>query len=288
MDGEELQVQHGHWLDEKLRPLGGGLSEYCFANLYLYRHVHDYRLIRGQRHFVSGRTYDGRRHLLPLFDPASAAPRELAVALNGYDFFYPLSGAAVESLDPQVFAAEFVEDDSDYVYDADKLRSYRGVKLRKKRNLMSQFLRAGSAETYPLTPARRPDAREVLVQWQAEVGRPREETDYAPCDEALEQLDPLGLTGFMTYMGGEPAGFVLGGESRPGEFIVHFAKGKREFTGVFPYLFHDLAKRQGNRFLRYNFEQDLGRPNFRLTKRSYDPAEMRHKYRVRCRYPTAP
>ena len=281
MLGEELQLHHRSWLNRLLWTLGGGLSEYSFANLYLYRQVHDYRLLRGEMSFLAGRTYDGGRHLLPLFEPCSVAPGVLAESLAGYDFFYPLSRAAIKGLDPQEFVAEFVEDDSDYLYDSDKLRSYRGRRLRKKRNQVRQFVGAGTVETHLLTSERTSDAHEVLAQWQAEVGRPEDETDYGPCREALEQREQLGLVGYISYRGEVPAGFVLGTELRAREWVVHFAKGKRQFPGVFPYLFHDLANRFGKRMVRYNFEQDLGRSNFRKTKRSYDPARMLHKYRVR-------
>ena len=281
MDGEELHLHHRPWLEEVLRPLGGGLSEYCFANLYLYRHVHDYRLLRGERCFVSGRTYDGCRHLLPLFDPSAAEPRELARALTGHDFFYPLPHGVVERLDPRVFVAEYAPADSDYVYDADKLRFYRGVKLRKKRNLMHQFLRSVEVGSHPLAPERVPDAHEVLEQWQTEVGRPVAETDYGPCAEALEQMDALGLSDSIYYADAVPAGFVVASSTGHGQCVCHFAKGRREYKGVFPFMFHDLATRHAGRFQRYNFEQDLGRPNFRHTKSSYDPDRLLRKYRVR-------
>ena len=49
-----------------MRALDTGLSEYSFANLYLFRRAHDYRFVDGDLPYVYGSTNEGRRHVMPL------------------------------------------------------------------------------------------------------------------------------------------------------------------------------------------------------------------------------
>src|SRR5690606_34163914 len=110
------------------------------GNLYLFRQAHDYRFHRGEFAFVSGRTYDGTAHIMPLFD-LHTAPASLTGALAArVDCFYPLSEKQKEALDGQRFRWVASPDDADYLYPADNFRAYRGAVLGKKRNLMKQLL----------------------------------------------------------------------------------------------------------------------------------------------------
>jgi hypothetical protein len=61
--------------------------------------------------------------------------------------------------------------------------------------------------------------------------------------------------------------------------IIHFAKGLNESRGIYPYMFNHFANSQRGRYLRYNFEQDLGIANFKKNKLSFDPDYLFHKHR---------
>ncbi len=75
--------------------------------------------------------------------------------------------------------------------------------------------------------------------------------------------------------------FIIGKELPFKMCVLHFAKGKRKFKGIFQYMFSHFANAHSNRFDFYNFEQDLGKTNFRKTKQSYCPDRIVDKHRVR-------
>ena len=283
MNNEELTLKHGRMLQERLGPLGNGLSEYCFSNLYLFRKVHKYKVIFDREIFISGTTYDGHSHLMPVFDPVYIDTDYLIKSLTGFDFLYPVSDKALKKIDSKIFSISFNEDDTDYVYSSEKLKTYKGRKLGRKRNLMKQFLENFPNEAYPACTQRKKDAQDILDQWLKDVGYTAAQTDYYSCLEAFTNMDVLGLCGFIHYVQKEPAGFVLAKEVSPGICVFHFAKGKRKFKGVYQYMFNHFAKTYSDRFNYYNFEQDLGNPNFRKTKLSYAPDKMLKKYRIRLR-----
>ncbi len=283
MKTEPLSLEHAGLLSAPLKKLGNGLSEYEFANLFLFRQVHDYVLFLNGSGPVglSGTTYDGKSCFLPLFDPGEAPPEYLCRLIEGHDCFFPIPHRDLKHFDPERFVPDYQLADADYVYRAETFKYYKGRKLAKKRNLVKQFLAACTPDYRPYRPGMKKDAESVLNRWQRHTGKSISATDYCPALEALSLSHELNLFGFCYYVHGAPEGFLLAGENTPGMCTIHFAKANRQIKGIFPYMFHHFANAQGDRFRFYNFEQDLGKPNFRKTKRSYQPDRLLIKYRIK-------
>lgn len=258
------------------------LSDPWFANLYLFRVAHGWRLLRGAHPCIAGVAYDGTRLLIPLFDLAATSPAALRELLRGHDAFGPLNDAQLARLDPTLFEARSSRDDADYLYPADNFLHYRGTLLNKKRNLVKQLHAAHRIETVPYVEALAAEARQVLDEWiEAKHKRPGE-TDDTACAEALTLAGTLGLRGFLHRADGRPAGFVLAQEIRPGVYVMRFAKARSEFNGLYQHMFQHFCQALPDaRWL--NFEQDLGLANFRQTKLSYQPAALLAKHRVTLR-----
>jgi hypothetical protein len=262
-------------LRELTANLSTPLSEYSVANLYLFRAVHDYRWAAGPVPALTGRTYDGVRHLTPLAEVSGEDRLALAAGLAPGEVLYPLSDAEAEGLATSSNAA-----DSDYLYLAADLASLHGEARKAKRNLRNRFRRTAQPRDEALEARNRADALAVLDGWLADVARPVERTDYLACREALELQAELSLEGLISYSGaGEPAGFVLA-TVRRGTAIVHFAKGRRSLAGVFPHLFSRFAEAQAGRVSQLNFEQDLGNAGFRRSKRAFGPVALLGKHRL--------
>ncbi|NPA24930.1 MAG: DUF2156 domain-containing protein [Deltaproteobacteria bacterium] len=277
---EELSLKHRLLLDDRLKLLGKGLSEYCFSNLYLFRNTHNYHIICEDRIFLAGNTYDDHSFLMPLFDPAEVSAEYLLEKLAGYDFYFPVSEKSLSAFDSRLFSYSYNDDDSDYIVSAEKFMWFGGRKLAKKKNLMKQFLKIASPRVVPYDKTQQDAAEDVLCQWLEDVGKSVAETDFLPCQEALANHDIFNLLGFVFYDGSEPAGFMLGRELIAGMCVIHFAKGKRKYKGIFQYMINQFALNYRQVFDWYNIEQDLGNPNLRKTKHSYDPDAMLKKYRV--------
>lgn len=259
------------------------LSDFAFSNLYLFRRAHAYRYLPGPLPCVSGRTYDGTRHLLPLFDLSQAPLPALRQLLPEHDCFYPLARCQIEALDARLFVCSETRDDADYLYPAEHFRHYRGATLAKKRNLMKQLLAAHDVHSQPYAPALLGDALAVLDAWMLDKGKGEGEADQAACREALQHAQAFGLEGFLHHVDGRPAGFVLAQQIQPAVFVMRFAKGLDAFKGIYQYMFHHFCTHFDRPVHWLNFEQDMGLPNFRRTKLSYQPAELLAKFRVSLR-----
>ncbi|HOW58094.1 MAG TPA: phosphatidylglycerol lysyltransferase domain-containing protein [Candidatus Omnitrophota bacterium] len=278
---EKLSLSHKKLLYDRFKNTRSFLSEFSFANLYLFREVHDHQvLMDGDMILISGRTYDGRRFVMPTTDIQATDVERLWTAVQEYDFIFPVAEQDLEMFSGQKFRNEFDEGDSDYVYTIEKLSTYKGRKLHGKKNLLNQFLDLYTPEARPLTRERMADAVDILETWQVDVGEDKNDTDYYPCREAFDLYDELVLCGGIYYVEKEPAGLIIGEEIHENMFALHFAKGKRKFKGLYQYMFNQFAKILPRQYEYLNFEQDLGKLALRIAKSSYDPDMILKKYRI--------
>ncbi len=283
MPTEPLGLRHQELLSPLLRAITVPLSEYCFANLYLFRSVHGYEVLSDGDLFVRGRTYDGRTFLMPTVPVRALDPGRLRERMAGADFLFPIPEDWLGAFDPGEFEVAFHDGDADYLYTVEKMSTYAGRRLHKKRNLLKQFTQAYRHEALSLTNDRIDDARAVLDAWLADTGGDASGTDYGPCREALDRYEQLVLCGGIYYAEGEPAGFVLGEEVNDDTYVLHFAKARTKFKGVYQFMFNNFAQVLPPRYRHLNLEQDLNRENLRVFKSSYVPDAMVRKARVSLR-----
>lgn len=283
-EGVPLALAHEAEIEARLAGLRAGLgraclSDFAFSNLYLFRAAHSYRYLPGPMPCVAGISYDGARHLLPLFDLAAVPVASLRGLLEGYDCFFPVNREAAARLPADRFSLSASMDDADYLYPADNFRHYRGDVLRKKRQLMQQLLDSAHVEVHPLSPQRMEDALQVHARWLRDKGKADGDADDAACREALRMSAHFGFDSIVFYADGEPAGFLIAQRITPQLAVMRFAKGIDAWKGIYQYMFHWYCMRAPD--LQWiNFEQDMGLANFRQTKRSYLPCAMVEKVRV--------
>jgi hypothetical protein len=275
--GESLRLEHRALIEPLLRDLDLPLSEYCFANLFLFRQTHRYSLSLDPLPHILGVTYDGVRHCMPLV----SLNRANAECLLRYaTCLYPLPEELAQRAQQEwSLEARWNEDDSDYVFEAGRLAALEGNALRSKRSQAAAFVGATHPTVLSLLPRNIGAAVEVLDRWAAQVRRPAAATDYAACREALACFAALGLHGLQIVDSeGVARGFLIAQYLGQGGAAIHFAKGDRNYPGVYPYMFSQYAARTSASWL--NFEQDLGKPGLRQAKRALDPQRLSRKYRL--------
>lgn len=284
MPVEKLSLEHRPLLDQRLKGAHTFLSEFSFANLYLFRQTHDYRVVtEGGAVFVTGQTTDGRRCVMPTEDVRVSGLDALLRVLTPQDIVFPVPEEWLSAFPGTMFEQTLWEGDSDYLYKVERIATYQGQQLQKRRNLLHQFLALYVPRPEPLTPERVADAQAVLEGWQSDVGEPLEATDHAACREALARAEELALCGMIYYVEEEPAGFLIGEELNGRMYALHFAKGRRKFKGLYQYMFNHFAGMLPGKYEYLNFEQDMGKLALKIAKSSYYPDRMLDKYRLSLR-----
>ena len=196
---------------------------------------------------------------------------------SGIDCIYPLSSEPPDSLIHSGWRREFVQADSDYWYDGTAMAQMRFAKGRRAQGL------AFAAEFQPnfewWSDAAVAEGHAVLEGWLDDVGRDIGATDFGECREAISLVGDLGLEGGLVRTAhGEAVAFLLASHRDDGVRVIHFAKGRRAYSGAYPWLFANYAQASEARLL--NFEQDLGNPGLAQSKRAYLPIEQRKKWRL--------
>lgn len=274
LPGRALRMSDRGRLEAALHFCGFSPAEYCFANLWLFRKVHEYRIVEEPVPYLRGRTYDGLVHALPLTRPTQAVAETLFE--EGVDCLYPYGEHGPELAGLLNLVAGFNPADSDYWYRAADLAGLSAAKMRRSQARLYAEEHAPTFHDWSADLAG--DAIAVLDGWADDVGRPSERTDVAECREAIAMAEDLDLQGGVVRVDGEPVAFLLASAADNAR-IVHFAKGRRAHSGAYPWMFAQFADRCGAEWI--NFEQDLGIPGLAQSKRAYGPARHQPKYRLR-------
>lgn len=276
---EPLNFSHQSLLEPKFRQLNLPISEYSFANLYLFRHIHHYEVIQlNNETFIKGMTRDQISFIMPTSSPAEIQDSILQKVLSLSSILFPIPDNWFNLLGKKIIESSFNEDDNDYIFTVLKLATYPGRHLDSKRNQLKQFLNHYEITKKDLA-SHIHDAQHILDQWQNER-EDHNQTDYYSCQEALHYLERLHLHGFIVYANQEPVGFIIGEWSSKDYFTAHFSKGLKAIKGIYQYLFNELGKSLEGSCSWINLEQDLGIPAIRKSKLSYQPDRLVKKWRV--------
>ncbi|MCA1927024.1 MAG: phosphatidylglycerol lysyltransferase domain-containing protein [Calditerrivibrio sp.] len=282
MKSEALDLKHKELLFKKLKNIDTRISEYSFANLYLFRRNHKYEVCYGEDILIKGVTYDGKKYYMPTFDFNLLSTKEIDRLLEDIDFIFPLEYEWVKKYEDKYIITSNL-DDTDYIFTLDKMTTFKGRNLHGKRNLLKQFTENYKAEIKPLVEDTKDDAIYILEQWQISIGESVADTDYLANMDAIKYSEELVICGIIYYVEDKPVGFIMGEEINNDTFVIHFAKGIKDYKGVYQYIYNSFANMLPKRYTYLNFEQDLGKPSLRLAKSSYEPDILLHKYRLSLR-----
>ncbi len=284
LKSEKINLSHQALLTERFQKLKLDISEYTFANVYLFRQIHQYEVIFEEEVFLKGITRDGFSFLMPTFIPFKTEIEKIIRLLPYVDFLFPIPEQWLSYFDTTLFTSTFIESDSDYLFSIEKIRTYPGRHLNGKRNLVKQFTTSYAVTSFPLTPNRIPEALQVLNRWQSEQKHNMNQTDYFSCQEALERLAELKLVvGHIFYADQQPCAFSLGEKLNECIYAIHFVKAQKNIKGIYQYLYQAVAQLIDENIEFLNFEQDLGYDGIRKAKQSYHPDRMVHKLRLSLR-----
>jgi hypothetical protein len=281
-DSAELSMDMRPVLHPKFQALAEGISEFTFANIYLFRRTHNYRISRLEDGLfvITGRDNENPFFMLPFGLPDKNIIRQL---FDNYQTVKVATAGQAEKFTAMGYYASEDRDNFDYLYSLKDLVNLTGRKFHRKKNLLNIFVKNNECQAKPLLEEYRDDALQILDQWNDQRGGPN---DFHAAKEALEKMWPLQLCGGIFYIEGRPAAYCLGEELALGEsFVIHFEKAVLEegFKGLYQYINQAFASILPEKYKTVNREQDLGETGLRHAKMSYRPVDFVKKYKVKCR-----
>ena len=288
-----VRLEDRESLEATFRALKPEVSELNFTNLFMFSKVHDYRLssLNGNL-IIRAKSYSGEPYFFPpigesgvpgamdaLMDYMGERGEKpvIDLAWKGFIDRYIAPGG------PYEFAPD--RDNSDYLYRTHDLIRLSGRAFHDKKNLKNRFLRkyGPDSEYRPLTSDLVAQAVELADRWCHEKCSADVPSTYGETEAtitALMNLDALGTRGGVVLIRGVVQALALGEALNSETAVVHVEKANAEFAGLYQYTSSEFLAREFPDHAYTNREQDLGEPNLRKSKLSYNPVRMIEKYRV--------
>jgi len=168
-------------------------------------------------------------------------------------------------------------DHAEYIYRIDRLVDLTGVKLHKKRNLISQFKRQNP--DYSVSPLKADDlpiARD-FVRHILETGKKPSkdlEDEFKAIEKAFDHFDSLGFEGVGLRVKNRMVAFCVFSRLTHDTYNIQFEKSDMAFKGAAQVINQETAKYLQNKCVYVNREQDLGIKGLRQAKLSYEPERL--------------
>jgi hypothetical protein len=273
----EVTLAHRPLLHPKFQTLPEGISEFTFANIFLFRQSHGYRLSLLEDDLIVILGQDGNVpfFMLPFGIPSAASLERL---FRDYGNMKCASSGQKSLLENLAYRAVEDRDNFDYLYLRQDLAELSGRKFHKKRNLIKAFVENHDYEARPLLDEYLGDALRILEDWKQTHDSPG---DYSAAREALEKSGDLQLCGGIYYVENRPVAYTLGEELACGtSFVIHFEKAIPDYKGLFQFINQAFASILPEMYVTVNREQDLGDDGLRRAKHSYKPSGYVEKYRI--------
>jgi uncharacterized protein len=281
---ETVDLKHHDCLTNRFLEMNLQISDYTFANVYLFRKISHYEfLTRDCGSFIAGQNKQMQRYIMPLTDPRGCDVKTFNEILTGRDFFFPVPQEWLSYFPEDKFLISYDDSESDYIYLTENMAGFKGKQYVRHRNHLNQLLSLYVPEDKPLSIKNSPDAMSILQEWQSNSRTTADKTDFDQCSEALKCFAELALWGTIYYIDAKPAGFIIGEALNKDTFCLHYAKASTKYNGIYEFMFNDTAKKLLSQYKYLNLEEDMGNKNLRRTKSSYGPEYILKKYRVHLR-----
>lgn len=237
-------------------------------------------------------THKGKQHFcFPLganVDKALSALEKYCLERHIPLSFYPVDDATAAYLTNRYYDAAISSERnwSDYIYNAENLKTFAGKKYSAQRNRINKFKKQYGAYVFePFSPERAPEYTLFLKKWgnSHEFSNKTDRYEYNRCFEIINAADALGCVGGCIRYDGDIIAFAIG-EVVGNTLVIHVEKADREYDGAYQIIVSEFAKAFAVGKVKYiNREDDSGDIGLRTSKMRYHPIEIRTKNHVLAR-----
>lgn len=175
----------------------------------------------------------------------------------------------------------------DYVYDAEKLRTFSGKKYHKKKNNLNYFKREYDGR-YQFKLLGNEDTEEILKYLESwkEIKTHAKEHEFIESEAKgvkflLEHENVFDFKIGGVYIDGELEAFCIGNYYETEDMVyLPVEKANPEIRGLYQYICSEFLIEAFPNAAKENREDDMGIEGLRKSKESYNPIYMVEKYTV--------
>ncbi|MEG1638979.1 MAG: phosphatidylglycerol lysyltransferase domain-containing protein, partial [Erysipelotrichaceae bacterium] len=170
----------------------------------------------------------------------------------------------------------------DYVYECEKLRTFSGKKLQKKRNHLNAFYTLYENH-YLYESLNANNALECIAfldEWKKDNEDEFLNQERIGVKRLLRNWDLLPQKGGIIRIDGEIKAFTIGSLLSSNMCQINVEKGDDEIRGIYQAMVKEFLTREFLDCTYVNREDDMGKENIRSAKEAYHPIFMIEKYRL--------
>ena len=265
-----------------------------FTNMYLWRKLYKLTVYISDDFIIVLSDFNGQTFSLNPIATLENIPKAVDFLIDYFDsvnlpFRIHNCVRKVYEVINEKYGDQFVytqdRDSFDYLYAIEKVMSYSGKKLQKKRNHVNNFLKEYEGR-YQIKDITSSDASIIkdcidLTHWWASK---KEQDDlYLPTEvegtiDVLENFDKLSCEGIAFYIDDKISAFSFGTQLNEETAVLNVEKADGDIVGLFPYLRQNLVKTYFSDLKYLNTEDDVGEEGLRKSKLSYQPEYLVEKY----------
>lgn len=175
----------------------------------------------------------------------------------------------------------------EYFYEAEKLRTFAGKSLQKKRNLINNFKREfeGRWEYRKLTENDIPLVLEFLKEWKDSVEDKKDSTyfeeEYRITFDAIEAIGKLKFVKFGgIFVDGKLEGFSLSEMPSPDFININIEKANQSIVGLYQTLLSEFLKSEAPDAVYVSREDAGDDEGLKQSKLSYRPIKVVEKFDI--------
>jgi len=173
----------------------------------------------------------------------------------------------------------------DYFYSVGDLVELKGNKFHKKKNLLSQFMKAYKYDYILLDQDMVEKALSMQDDWCTWRDCEASETlssENRVIEKILKAWNKLpDLKGGAVMADGRIAGYTVAEKLSDDTLLIHFEKGNQDYKGAYQAINQMFLEHNRNGFKWVNREQDIDDEGLRKAKLSYNPVGFLKKYKIR-------
>ena len=185
----------------------------------------------------------------------------------------------------QLFPCACVEsyrDSADYVYSAEKLRTFSGKKLQKKRNHLNAFYKEyeGRWSYESLDENNVDECRQFLKQWKPDTEDEYLRVEIRGIFRILDLLGRIPYKGGCIRIDGQVRAFAIGSRLTDRMCQENIEKADDQIRGLYQAILKEWLNHEFSDVEYVNREDDMGHEALRHAKMAYYPEFMIEKYQL--------
>lgn len=170
----------------------------------------------------------------------------------------------------------------DYVYLCEKLISFSGKKLQKKRNHLNAFYQQyqGRYGYESIDENNIQECMDFLAKWKLDEEDEALVFDRIGTQRVLERYFKLGCKGGLIRIDQEVKAFAIGSHLSSSMCQENIEKADDSIRGLYQAMIKEWLSHEFSEYEYCNREDDMGKENLRQAKQAYAPIKMIEKYRL--------